>query len=401
LNPSLNNQGSANPGLTNPGLTNGSVPNGGVTGLVAPKLATASILLIDADRKASQQLERWLTEAGAASIRCVYSAAEAIEAFGQSKPDVILVDIGLPPNGAFDLLSHLKGLLPKGEAQIPVIMLTTDGHLNAKKRAIEAGVQDFLHKEHERAELILRLRNVIQIQHLYRQVNRQKMWLEETVRVRTRQLEAARREVIERLALAAEYRDDDTGEHTRRVGRMSAHISQALDEDPIFVESIGVAAPLHDVGKIGIPDSLLLKAGPLSADERVSMQQHTVIGGAILNDCVEPVMLMARLIAMTHHERWDGRGYPNGLQAQDIPLAGRIVAVADAFDAMVSERPYKKPIRRTAAIEEIVNCSGKQFDPKVVQAFLKVQDGQVALPDFSKTLALDAQLCLDLANETA
>ncbi len=360
-------------------------------------LATARLLVVDADKRSVQILERSLEEAGAISIFRAHTSTEALSMVQDAKPDVILLDIDLPPNGGFELLAKLRAMGPKTEPHTPVIMLAGDGNRSAKAKALEAGVYDFLHKEHERAELVLRLRNVVRNQQLYRQVTRQKLWLEETVRVRTRQLEAARREVIERLALAGEYRDDDTGEHTRRVGRLSAHIAQALNEDSVFVESIGVAALLHDIGKIGVRDNLLLKPGPLTADERITMQQHTHIGGAILSECSEPVLLMARLIALSHHERWDGRGYPHGLSGNDIPMAGRIVAVADAFDAMISERPYKKPIRRTIAIEEIVSCSGKQFDPQVVQAFLKVQDGQVQLPDFSKQLELDAQLALDFA----
>ena len=177
---------------------------------------------------------------------------------------------------------------------------------------------------------------------------------------------------------------------------MAAHIAQALGEEPVFVESIGAAALLHDIGKIGIPDNLLLKAGPLTGEERALMQQHTLIGAAILTDCVEPVMLMARLIALSHHERWDGGGYPNSLRSNDIPVAGRIVSVADSFDAMVSKRPYKEPIRRTDAIQEIVACSGKQFDPRVVQAFLKVLEGMVQLPDFSSNFELSPQMSLSL-----
>jgi putative two-component system response regulator len=341
-----------------------------------------------------------LEEAGATAVFKAHNSADALAIFTHTKPDLVLLDIELPPQGGFELMAQLHQLTSKGEPQTPVIMLAGDGNRSAKGRALEAGVYDFLHKEHERPELVLRVRNVVRNQQLYRQVHRQRIWLEETVRVRTRQLDSARREVIERLALAGEYRDDDTGEHTRRVGRLSALIAQALGEDPIFVEGIGVAALLHDIGKIGIADSILLKPGPLTADEWVTMQQHTIIGGLILSDCGESVLLMARLIALSHHERWDGRGYPHGLAQQDIPLAGRIVAVADAFDAMVSERPYKQRMRRTWAIEEIVSCSGKQFDPLVVQAFLKVQDGQVQLPDFSKGIDLSAQMALDFASDS-
>jgi len=187
------------------------------------------------------------------------------------------------------------------------------------------------------------------------------------------ELQAARREVLDRLALAAEYRDDQTGGHTKRVGFLSAQIALALGRDEMFAESIQVAALLHDVGKIGIPDRILLKAGRLDAEEWSVMKGHTTIGGRILEGCNEPVMQMAYDIAMTHHERWDGSGYPYGLAGPDIPLVGRIVAVADSYDAMTSARPYKRAQSHEWALAEILAMSGKQFDPLIVSAFLRSQ----------------------------
>lgn len=347
--------------------------------LVLEELGNSRIMLVDDDEDNLALLELSLVDAGARHIATVNRPQLAVEFYSQFKPDVVILDLWMPPIDGLTLMSQFRAI-DGHERSVPIVMLTGDESPETKQKALHAGVADFLQKDFDMAELLLRLRNVLRSQQLYRQVQRQKTWLEETVRVRTRQLQAARREVLERLALAAEFRDDQTGEHTRRVGQLCAQIAQAMGEDPSFVEAIGAAALLHDLGKIGIPDGILLKGGPLSATERRIMQEHAAIGAAILSDCTEPVMRMARELAMTHHERWDGAGYPQGLFGDSIPLSGRIVAVADAFDAMISERPYKTPMLRSEAIREIVDCSGKQFDPAVVRAFLTVQQAEDKLP---------------------
>jgi PAS domain S-box-containing protein/putative nucleotidyltransferase with HDIG domain len=193
--------------------------------------------------------------------------------------------------------------------------------------------------------------------------------LEEKVRERTRELEDARAKTLRRLALAAEYRDDDTFEHTARVGATAAQIATELGFERTEIEILRLAAPLHDVGKIGVPDSILLKPGKLTAEEFEVMQAHTVLGARLLTGSGSPVLQMGTVIAESHHERWDGRGYPHGLVGDDIPLVGRIVAVADVFDALTHERPYKAAWPAEEAIEEIESQAGRQFDPEVVAAF--------------------------------
>jgi PAS domain S-box-containing protein len=196
--------------------------------------------------------------------------------------------------------------------------------------------------------------------------------LEQRVAERTRELTQARHEAIDALAQACEFRDDDTGHHTERVGEMSARIARAMGEPKKFVAKLQLAAPLHDVGKIGIPDAVLLKPGKFTDEEMEVMRQHTTIGAKVFERSVSPFMLLAREIALCHHERWDGSGYPNGLRGADIPLAARIVAVADVYDALTHERPYKRAWSSAEAIEEIAAQSGKHFDPRVVDAFLQV-----------------------------
>jgi putative nucleotidyltransferase with HDIG domain len=196
--------------------------------------------------------------------------------------------------------------------------------------------------------------------------------LEQSVAQRTEELERTQSEVLERLAQAAELRDDDTGEHTRRVGTTAAAIAHELGLGEDEVELIRRAAPLHDVGKIGVPDELLLKPGRLSDEEFEKMREHTTLGAQILSSPAFPLMRAAEEIAISHHERWDGRGYPNGLAQQDIPLPGRIVAVADVFDALTNSRPYKPAWSVEEAIAEIARGSGSQFDREVVEAFLRL-----------------------------
>lgn len=335
------------------------------------ELTHARILLVDDDEDNLALLDHALRKAGARHTACVSDPFAAASVYREFRPDVVLLDLRMPPLDGFTLMERFREI--EGDVRyVPIIMLTGDAAPCVKEQALEAGVADFLHKGFDMAELLLRVRNVVRTQQLYRQVQRQKAWLDETLRVRTRQLREARREVLERLALAAEFRDDQTGEHTRRVGRLCAVIAEAMGEDAAFVEAIGVASLLHDLGKIGIPDMILLKGGPLGDEERNVMREHTTIGAAILNDCTEPVMRMARQIALTHHEWWNGGGYPRGLSGNEIPLEGRIVAVADAFDAMTNDRPYRRATSIESALDELQRNAGIQFDPDVVEAFRKV-----------------------------
>ncbi|HEY5318413.1 MAG TPA: HD domain-containing phosphohydrolase [Solirubrobacteraceae bacterium] len=196
--------------------------------------------------------------------------------------------------------------------------------------------------------------------------------LEERLRIGVNDLARSRAETLHRLVLAGEYRDYETAQHTERVGRDAARLAATLGLSQSFVKLIGEAAPLHDVGKIGIPDSILLKPGKLSADEFATMKEHTVLGSTLLagSDC--ELLRLAGQIALTHHERWNGEGYPSGLSGDSIPIAGRIVAVVDAVDAMTHVRPYKSASTFEEALSEISRCSGSHFDPRMVRAFRRL-----------------------------
>jgi putative two-component system response regulator len=257
-------------------------------------------------------------------------------------------------------------LLAEMKSTVPILVLTADVTLAAKHRALKEGAKDFLTKPLDEVEVLLRINNLLE--------NRfHSVLLEKRVLERTQDLDKAQMEVMQRLALAAEYRDDDTRLHTRRVGMIAQRIAQALDLPEEQTNLILHASPLHDVGKIGIPDAILLKHGKLTVDEFAIMKEHTVIGGNILSKSNSPCLRLAEEITLTHHERWDGTGYPAQLSGENIPLEGRIVSVADVFDALTHDRPYKRAWPIDQALLEIKNQSGRQFDPDVVKAFLKSQ----------------------------
>jgi putative two-component system response regulator len=234
---------------------------------------------------------------------------------------------------------------------------------------LELGANDFLSKPMNFTEVRLRVANLLETRRLHLALKDQNDALERRVRERTRSLEQARLEVLDRLSLAAEYRDDITNEHSRRVGRTAALLARELDVSTDEVDLIYRAAALHDIGKIGIPDAILLKPGRLTQAELRLMQSHVEIGAKILDGSASPLLRLGQQIAVTHHERWDGTGYPAGLTGGQIPLVGRLVALADVFDAITHRRPYKEAVPLQLALAEIRALNGTHFEPRVVEAF--------------------------------
>jgi putative two-component system response regulator len=303
----------------------------------------------------------------------------AAEALDDIRPDLVILDLMMPDFDGCRFLQWLREWLPSDD-WVPVLVATADTSKETRRRALAAGAADFLTKPLSPAEVRLRVRNLLHTRALHAALRGQNARLEERVAERTLELEEARQEILERLARAAEYRDDDTGQHAQRVGRLAARLAQVLGLPAESCELIRQAAPLHDIGKIGIPDMILVKPGPLTPDERALMETHAAVGARILSGSRSAVLSLAEEIALTHHEWWDGAGYPNGLRGEEIPVSGRIVAVADVFDSLTHARPYKRAWTPREALAELEAGAGRHFDPAVVEALLRVAHETTALP---------------------
>lgn len=333
--------------------------------------ADAHIMVIDDNADNVRLVERFLEFAGYLNIQLITDSGSALDAIRKSNPDLILLDLHMPAPDGYDILESLREESFPGRF-VPVLVFTADGTSEARKRALEAGASDFLTKPGDSAEILLRVRNFLEARKMHLQLQRHSDDLEAKVQGRTAELLLARREALEALARAAEYRDDDTGQHAMRVGELSAGIARALGAPNEWIEALRLAAPLHDVGKIALPDSILLKPGKLDEDETKFMKRHTEVGSKVFGEAESPLMKLAKEIALNHHEWWNGSGYPNGISGNNIPLCARIVAVADAYDALVNDRPYKRAWLSAEAIAEIESQSGRQFEPRIVRAFLEV-----------------------------
>lgn len=332
----------------------------------AANLAQARIMVVDDRDDNLLIMEEILTEAGFTNIVCESDAREAMLHTTTDHPDLIVLDLMMPYYDGYAILERVQQLVQK-DLFLPVVVLTADLSRSARERALKLGACDFLLKPVDPVEVVLRLTNLLQMRQIYLRLQAREQRGHEA-------LLDAQHEMLERLALAAECHDELTGMHNRRVGLLAAEIAHALGQAEEFKELIGYAAQLHDIGKIGIPDAILQKPGVFTEAERAVMQQHTLIGAKILGGSTNKLLQFAEQIAATHHERWDGKGYPHGLQGLDIPLSGRIVALADTFDALLHQRPYKSAWPLVKVLDEIDAQRGRQFDPEIVTAFKSVMD---------------------------
>ncbi len=331
----------------------------------------ARILVVDDEQANIEILQRILTRAGFGRIESTTDSREASSLYVQHRPDLILLDLHMPHLDGLQVMDQLNDIAEA--SYLPILILSGDLTPEARREALSRGAKDFVNKPFQSDELLLRIKTLLETRLLYIQIQSQNQLLEAKVRERTRELVEAQIEIIERLAIAAEFRDDNTGQHTQRVGHMSALLAKQLGLPDAMVSLIARAAPLHDVGKIGVPDSILMKMGKLTPQEFEVVKTHTTIGARILSGGKFPLLRLAEEIAFSHHERWNGEGYA-GLRGVDIPLAGRIVAVADVFDALTQQRPYKPAWPISEAIEEIHQQRERQFDPGIVDAFLRVTE---------------------------
>jgi putative two-component system response regulator len=333
----------------------------------------ARILIVDDEQGNVDVLSRMLKAAGYGTITGLTDSTRTLRVVQEFAPDLILLDLSMPVMDGFAVLEQLAPMMPT-DSYLPILILTGDMRFEARQRALSSGAKDFLLKPFDMTEVLLRIRNLLETRFLYLLLQEQNQNLEVRVASRTRELEEARVEVLQRLSEAAEYRDDDTGQHTRRVATLSVAIGRAMGLDHYTLELLRWSAPLHDVGKIGVPDAVLLKPGRLTTAEMDVMKTHTTIGARILMGGQSPLIQMAETIALNHHERWDGKGYPKGLRGEDIPLEARLVAVADVYDALTHARPYRAAWTVEETRTEIACGAGSHFDPDIVDLFLQLPE---------------------------
>ena len=352
---------------------------------------SSKVMIIDDEPLVIRVVRRFLQSSGYSNFVTVSDSRLAMATIEAEQPDVVLLDIMMPHVSGLDILRARQNKLV--DKFTPFIILSASSDIETRREALKLGATEFLNKPVDPNELTPRVRNALLVKSHQRHLTDHAHALEEEVRRRTAQIERSRQQIISCLARAAEQRDNDTGEHVVRVGKYAAIVADELGFDREYCTNIELAAQLHDVGKIGIPDSILLSSGKLTPEEFAIMKKHCNIGYRIIEPMAldegrqamqfEPLqegkeksesnvpnlMALASSIAKTHHEKWDGSGYPNGLKGEQIPIEGRITAVADVFDALCSARPYKPAFPDQKCFEIMESSGGSHFDPACVTAF--------------------------------
>jgi len=334
------------------------------------KQDTAKILIVDDQRLHALYLEKILNQAGYQNVSCLSDSLKVLKTVQDNQPDLLVLDMVMPQLDGYQIIEQLNDYRKK--QYLPVLALAEGKNPNHRLQALQSGATDFLSQPFEDTEIIFRIRNMLEIRRLHAQVENQNKELETKVRERTKELRDTQFDILRRLALAAEFRDNKTGSHIMRIGNYCAKFAESLGLSDEECELILYASPLHDVGKIGIPDSILLKPAKLTPEEFEIMKTHTTIGAQLLSGSNSAVMQMAEIIALTHQERWDGSGYPQGLKGEAIPLPGQICSICDVFDALTTERPYKKAWPVEAALAQLQKEKGSHFQPRLVDHFTEI-----------------------------
>ena len=341
------------------------------------KFTDAKILIVDDEQGNIRVLERMLNAVGYHNITSTTDSRSTPDLYQVMHPDLILLDIKMPGFSGFDVMNALRPL--ETESYLPILVLTAQLDTETRLKAIKAGAKDFVNKPFIMEEMLARINNLLEVRLLHNSVCGEKKSLETQVVESSQELRQYQVEIIHRLARAAEYRDNETGMHVIRISKLCERLARGLGLNDHDCHLIRHASPMHDIGKIGIPDHILLKPGKLTREEWAVMKTHANIGALILSGSDSEFLQLAEIIAGSHHERWDGSGYPKGLKGEEIPLMARIVTVCDVFDALTSDRPYKKPWSIEDTIAEMESQSGKLFDPHVLRVFIILLSEMIAI----------------------
>jgi len=341
------------------------------------KVTRKTILIVDDEENNRTYLEALLSSEGYATLQA-HDGKMALDLIATHQPDLILLDAMMPVLNGFELAEQLKS--NETTKIIPIIMLTALIDRTSKMRALQCGVEEFVTKPIDRAELWIRVRNLLRLKEYNDFLTDYSRKLEIQVEERTAQLRSSYFDSMFSIMRAAEFRDKETGEHIHRIAFFCKELAADLGMSPEFIDTIYHASPLHDVGKIGIPDHILLKPGAHTAEEWEIMKTHTILGNSILGQgkSTSPFTIMGAEIALHHHEHWDGSGYPYGLKAEAIPMSARIMIMSDVYDALRSQRPYKPAFTHELALEIIMQGDGRthpdHFDPLILNTFVKLAE---------------------------
>ena len=335
----------------------------------------AKILIVDDQPANVTLIEKMLDIEGYINVIATTDPTQVESLYLQQNSDLVLLDLNMPVMDGYQVLAKIREVDPDYP---PIIVLTAQIDRESRIKALDLGARDFLAKPFDRVELMTRIRNMLEVRIMAKAMKNQNLILDGMVKERTKELNDTRLEVIRRLGRAAEYRDDMTGFHIIRMSRYSQILALAAGMSEAEAETLLNASPMHDIGKIGIPDKVLLKPGKLDAEEWKIMQTHVDIGVEILSGSDSDLMKMAAEVAQNHHEKWDGSGYPRALAGENIPFTGRIVAVADVFDALTTARSYKDAWTVEKAVEFLKEQRGQHFEPGLIELFIEI------LPDVLK-----------------